>query len=109
MKPSLQQPNDAPQDREALIRQAFADDPAGGFELLFRTYYHVLCSNAVRSIHSTELAEAIVADVFIDFWKNEVNKHITCSYRTYLYRAVQDRLSVHRQGELRADTDRENG
>jgi RNA polymerase sigma-70 factor (ECF subfamily) len=47
------------------------------------------------------VAEDIVADVFLGFWKNKVHEHITVSYRAYLYQAVRNRVYNHLQNEFR--------
>ncbi|MVM39645.1 RNA polymerase sigma-70 factor [Spirosoma sp. HMF3257] len=90
-------------DREYLIRQAFAIDTRRGYECLFRRYYKVLCTQAVRYTYSRDIAEDIVAEVFLGFWKNRVHEHITSSYRSYLYRAVRNRVYNHLQDEFRRD------
>lgn len=78
-------------DSEFLIRQAFAENVRTGYELLFRRYYRSLCSQAVRFVHSRTIAEDIVSEVFLSFWKNQVHQHITTSYQAYLYVAVRKR------------------
>lgn len=90
-------------DSEYLIQQAFKADVERGYELLFRRYHNVLCNQAVRFTHSRIVAEDIVADVFMGFWKNKVHEHITTSYRAYLYRAVRNRAYNHLQDEFRRD------
>ncbi|OMP13155.1 hypothetical protein COLO4_02183 [Corchorus olitorius] len=44
-------------DSEQFIRQAFAQDSRKGYELLYRRYYKVLCSHAVRYVYAREVAE----------------------------------------------------
>jgi RNA polymerase sigma-70 factor (ECF subfamily) len=88
-------------DSEYLIRQAFAVNIRQGYELLFRRYYKVLCNQAVRFTYAQDVAEDIVADVFMGFWKNQVHQHITTSYRAYLYQAVRNRVYNHLQNEFR--------
>lgn len=90
-------------DREYLIRQAFAVDTRRGYECLFRRYYKVLCTQAIRYTYSRDVAEDIVAEVFLGFWKNQVHEHITSSYRAYLYRAFRNRVHNHLQDEFRRD------
>lgn len=76
---------------EYFIQQAFLQSPNKGFELLFLKYYANLCSNAIRLVHSKELAEDVVAEVFTNFWQNKVYEAINSSYRSYLYKAVRFR------------------
>ncbi|MBC8152481.1 MAG: RNA polymerase sigma-70 factor, partial [Bacteroidetes bacterium] len=90
-------------DTEYLIRQAFALDVRRGYQALFQRYYQPLCSHAVRFVYSREVAEDIVSDVFLSFWKNEVHTHITTSFRAYLFTAVRNRAYNHLQEELHND------
>ncbi len=76
-------------DREFFIRQAFDRDPVSGYELLFRYYYGVLCSHAVRYVYTKEVAEDLVSDVFHSFWEKASYKRVTVSFRAYLFEAVR--------------------
>ena len=77
-------------DSELFIKKAFAESPRQGCELLFRRFYKVLCSHAVRYVYSRELAEDIVSEVFCKFWKNKSYESVTSSYRYYLFRSVRN-------------------
>jgi len=92
-------------DSEVFIRQAFQDDPKKGYELLFRKYYRALCSHAVRFVYSKEVAEDIVGDVFLTFWKNQGQIQITTSFRSYLYASVRNRAYNYLQWEFKNDSD----
>ncbi|GAB3898912.1 RNA polymerase sigma-70 factor [Spirosoma agri] len=91
-------------DTEFLIREAFAEDVRMGYELLFRRYYRTLCSHAVRFVHSRTIAEDLVSEVFLSFWKNQVHQHITTSYQAYLYAAVRKRAYTHLRQEFQPET-----
>jgi len=78
-------------DDERLLRETFALDPREGCALLFSRYYDTLCSHAIRFVHSKEIAEDIVSELFTSFWQNRVFESITDSYRAYLYKAVRHR------------------
>lgn len=78
-------------DDERLLRSTFEENPKKGCELLFRRYYVNLCNHSVRFVHSKEVAEDIVSEVFTDFWQNEFFEQITTSYRAYLYKSVRYR------------------
>lgn len=78
-------------DREIFIRNSFSKDPALGCELLFKRYYAVLCSQAVRFVYSRAIAEDIVSEVFIGFWEKRSFEHIRSSYRAYLFTMVRNR------------------
>ncbi len=75
---------------EYLIREMFSQNPQKGCELLFRRYYTNLCNHAIRFVHSDEVAEDIVSEVFASFWQSRTFEIITTSYRAYLYKAVQE-------------------
>lgn len=77
-------------DTELFTRLAFAESPQKGCELLFRRYYQMLCSHAVRFVYSRETAEDIVSEVFCKFWKTKAYEGITSSYRYYLFRSVRN-------------------
>ncbi|MES2520947.1 MAG: RNA polymerase sigma-70 factor [Bacteroidota bacterium] len=92
-------------DAEIFIRQAFQEDTKKGYELLFRRYHRALCSHAVRFVYSKEVAEDIVGDVFLTFWKNQVQTNITTSFRSYLYASVRNRAYNYLQWEFKNDSD----
>jgi RNA polymerase sigma-70 factor (family 1) len=77
-------------DIELFIRLTFNEDSKKGCELLFRRYYKVLCSHAIRFVYSKEIAEDIVSEVFCKFWKTKAFLNVTSSYRFYLFRAVRN-------------------
>ncbi|HEV7380261.1 MAG TPA: RNA polymerase sigma-70 factor [Dyadobacter sp.] len=76
---------------EYLIKETFSADPEKGCELLFRKYYKNLCNHAIRFVHSQEVAEDIVSEVFAAFWQSRTFEIISTSYRAYLYKAVRNR------------------
>ncbi|QHV94554.1 RNA polymerase sigma-70 factor [Spirosoma endbachense] len=86
-------------DDELLIRHAFQTDAYQGCDLLFRRYYHPLCSQAVRFVYDKALAEDIVAELFQTFWQKRIYERIDYSYRAYLYRAVRQNCLLFLQRE----------
>lgn len=78
-------------DKELFIRRTFETDARMGCELLFRQHYVALCSHAVRFLGSKAIAEDLVADVFCQFYEQQIFTTITSSYRAYLYRTVRNR------------------
>jgi RNA polymerase sigma-70 factor (family 1) len=76
-------------DSELFIKQAFATDPARGYELLFKRYYKQLCSHAVRFVYARDVAEDIVVEVFSQFWSKQLHTAVTTSYRSYLFTTVR--------------------
>jgi RNA polymerase sigma-70 factor (family 1) len=78
-------------DKEFFLRNVFQTNVKKGYDLLFRHYYTPLCSHAVRYVYSKEIAEDIVSEVFLSFWKNAVHLHITTSFRAYLFISVRNK------------------
>jgi RNA polymerase sigma-70 factor (family 1) len=78
-------------DDERLLRETFAANAKEGCSLLFRRYYVALCNHAVRFVHSQEIAEDIVSELFEAFWHQRIFEQVKSSYRAYLYKAVRHR------------------
>jgi len=78
-------------DDEYLLKKEFERDPEKGCELLFKRYYTNLCNHAIRFVHSREVAEDIVSEVFSGFWQHRTFLDVTTSFRAYLYKAVRSR------------------
>jgi RNA polymerase sigma-70 factor (family 1) len=97
-----QQENDSdrPTDKEFFIRSVFQTDVKKGYDLLFRHYYAPLCNHAVRYVYSREIAEDIVSEVFLSFWKKSVHEHISISFRSYLFISVRNRCFSYLKREL---------
>ncbi len=77
-------------NQEVIFKKTIKEDPAKGFELIFTAYYKPLCSHAVRFVYSKEIAEDIVEEVFLNFWKRGLYNSVNTSYRSYLYTAVRN-------------------
>lgn len=92
-------------DKEFFIRKAFEENPSRGFELLFRRYYGVLCSHAVRYVYNREVAEDLVAEVFYVFWKKKLHEQISGSFRAYLFTSVRNKSLTYIKWEF----DKEKG
>jgi RNA polymerase sigma-70 factor (family 1) len=91
-------------DDERLLRSTFQDDPQKGCALLFTRYYVNLCNHAVRFVHSNEIAEDIVSEVFTSFWQNKIYEQITTSYRAYLYKCIRHRSYNYLKWQLNRTT-----
>ncbi|WP_138476036.1 RNA polymerase sigma-70 factor [Dyadobacter bucti] len=87
-------------DDERLLRETFAVSPKDGCSLLFRRYYVTLCNHAVRFVHSQEVAEDIVSELFEAFWQNRTFEQVKSSYRAYLYKAVRHRTYNYMRWQL---------
>ncbi|TKT90813.1 RNA polymerase sigma-70 factor [Dyadobacter frigoris] len=88
-------------DDEMLLRNQFDLDPEKGCELLFRRYYVNLCNHAIRFVHSREVAEDIVSEIFTVFWQNQIFKQVNTSYRAYLYQSVRNRSFNYLKGQMK--------
>lgn len=60
------------------------------FERLFKELYSPLCLYANKYLHDKDKAEEIVQDIFYGIWKNRKKLNIKVSFKSYLYRAVQN-------------------
>jgi RNA polymerase sigma-70 factor (family 1) len=95
-------------DVEVFIRKTFESDPRLGCELLYRHYYQPLCSHAVRLLYSKTIAEDLVSEIFLQFYQKETYKHISTSFRAYLYKAVRHRAYNYLRWESKRTTDLED-
>ncbi len=57
---------------------------------LFDLYYNPLCLFALKFVDSTEQAEDIVQDTFINFWNSRSYNNIHSNIKAYLFRAVRN-------------------
>ncbi|MFN8356721.1 MAG: RNA polymerase sigma-70 factor [Spirosomataceae bacterium] len=106
----IQQPTESPfgsehsskvLDAELLIKRTFLDDPDQGMAMLFRTYYNVLCSHAVRFVASKAIAEDLVSDIFYEFQVNQLYHTVKSSFRAYLFASVRNRAFDYVKAEMR--------
>jgi len=65
------------------------------FEEVFRTHYGELVSFANRYVHTQEIAEELVQDVFMTLWSNAARVSIQTSVRSYLFGAVRNAALNH--------------
>lgn len=61
------------------------------FESLFREYYQVLCSYALKFVSDPDTAEEIVQDLFYTLWEKRQELQINTSVRSYLFTATHNR------------------
>jgi len=96
-------------DVEALIRKTFEEDAQAGMEMIFRHYYNLLCSHAVRYVSSRAVAEDIVSDILFEFQSKSIYNFVTTSYRAYLFISVRNRAYDYVKKEMsRGNTILEN-
>lgn len=72
------------------------DDARTAFEALMRAHYARLCDFTIRQVHSRDVAEDIVQDVFAQLWRSWDGIELREPLR-YLYQAVRNRVVSHRR------------
>lgn len=91
-------------DAELLLHKTFEVDEKAGMELLFRQYYGLLCSHAVRYVSSRAVAEDLVSDIFFEFQSKRLQTIINISYRAYLFTSVRNRAYDYIKKEMHSGT-----
>ena len=89
---------------ELFLRKTFEQDSRAGISLLFRQYYSMLCSHAVRYVSSKAIAEDIVSDVFYEFQVDQRYQTVTTSFRAYLFTMVRNRAFDYVRAEMQHTT-----
>lgn len=82
-----------------IIREVAAGNEAA-FRKLFFYYRPRLISFVLGLSRSTDAAEDIVHDIFLDIWKNRERLSVVENFNSYLFQAV--RYKAHRQFQRRA-------
>jgi RNA polymerase sigma-70 factor (ECF subfamily) len=78
------------------------------FEALYRFYYPRLCQFAFRYVHSKQIAEDLVHDVFYKVWVKRGNLKSQGTLKSYLYTAVRNQALNHlEKGKVRKWADDE--
>jgi RNA polymerase sigma-70 factor (ECF subfamily) len=85
-------PGGSPDQRLAAAIQA--GDEAS-FETLFRTYARRLYLFAEGYVKSAEVAEDLVADVFVRIWERRGELELRSTWQSYLYTATRNRALTH--------------
>lgn len=91
-------------DTELFLRKTFEEDVDAGISLLFRQYYVMLCSHAVRYVSSKAVAEDIVSDIFYEFQVGKRYITTTTSFRAYLFTMVRNRAFDYVRDEMKHTT-----
>jgi RNA polymerase sigma-70 factor (family 1) len=76
--------------RDRYLFDMIRKDDERAFEILFRAYYQDLCGYVMRFVHSIDLAEGVVQDVFVKIWEKRHTLEIHTSLKSYLYRAAKN-------------------
>ncbi len=91
-----------PVETDTIKQLTFIDIQS--FEELFRQYYQMLCSYAIRFVDDGDTAEEIVQDLFYRLWEKRGELQINTSVKSYLFSAVHNRclkFIEHRNVELK--------
>src|SRR5436190_24359357 len=72
---------------------------AAAFERAFRTYHPALHKFACRYVHSPEVAQELVHDVFATLWEERARLSVD-RLKSYLYTAVRNLAISHLRHEL---------
>jgi RNA polymerase sigma-70 factor (family 1) len=75
---------------EKEIFSKIQDGDIKAFDILFTSYYPILCIYAKDLLKVSEIAEEVVQDVFVKLWKNRSSISIKTSLKAYLYRMVHN-------------------
>ena len=59
-------------------------------ELLYEKYYYPLCNFAFNFVKSTETAEEVVSDIFLNIWLKRSDLNIKSNCKSYLFIAVKN-------------------
>ncbi len=81
-------------DDAALVARIRAGD-ARAFEQLFRAYYRPLCQFMLAYVHSLDIVEEHVQQVFWWMWEQREQLPVQSGLRAYLYTAVRHRALNH--------------
>lgn len=84
-----------------LLKSIFDQNPRQGLELIFIRYYSALCSHAARFVYSRHIAEDLVSDLFLKFYRTKAYDNITSSYGSYLFRSVRNECFTYLSEECR--------
>src|SRR2546421_8073921 len=86
----------AGEERDWAVRIRTGD--AAAFERAFRAYLPALCKFACRYVHSREVAQELVHDVFATLWEERARLSVG-KLKSYLYAAVRNSAISHLRHE----------
>jgi len=78
-----------PVETDTMKQLSFID--LQSLEALFRQYYQMLCTYALRFVKDADTAEEIVQDLFYKLWEKRAELQINSSVKSYLFSAVHNR------------------
>lgn len=78
-------------DIDKLIFEKVQKSDDNAFEILFSNYYQALCLYANRYLNDLNASEEIVSELFTTIWQQRENMVIPESFKSYSFKAVQNR------------------
>lgn len=85
----------AHEEKEQQWVQRIQEGDRAAFEQLFHVYYHDLCGFVQAHIHAPDVAEDLVQDLFLDFWRRRGTLHVRSSLKAYLFGAARNLALSH--------------
>lgn len=86
-------PMQSPEDIEAerVLLRAMRQGNHRAFDTLYTRYYDMLCRDTARIVHSPDIAEDLVQEVFTTLWIQRERVQVRRSVRGYLFAAARNR------------------
>ncbi|WOK08679.1 RNA polymerase sigma-70 factor [Imperialibacter roseus] len=82
-------------ESDFLLVERLRNKEEGAFEIVFNSFYSILCSYANKYLNDPESAEEIVQDVFVKFWEKCESLAPDSSVKSYLFRSVHNTCLNH--------------
>lgn len=77
---------------------------SNALKVLFKKYYQNLCYFSISYVKEKQIAEEVVADIFINLWEKRSKLNITAKVKPYLYTSVRNQsLNYIRSNKLHAE------
>lgn len=89
------------QHKDNFLFERLQRDEQKGLELLFKKYHARLCRFAQGIVHTPEMAEDVVQDVFFTLWHKRHQLTIRTSLQSYLFRSVRNIALNHVNKQIR--------
>lgn len=92
------------QEPESILVERLRNKDKSAFGIIFKEYFGMLKSYAMRFLDETEDAEEIVQDVFVKFWEKCDTIAPDSSIKSYLFRSVHNTCLNHLKHEKVKDS-----
>ncbi len=76
---------------EILFERIVNEDDQQAFGTLFNLMNRPLFALCIPIVHSRELAEEIICDVFCSLWRNRKHIHVESSLKAYIFTSVRNK------------------